>query len=183
MKKNSRLFFRSASPLCVAIMGLLFIGTHSCWGADSKPEAYFFKGDSANCFAGDHLTGATYYRFDTNGFFEETAREHMGIFPFRSGTWKQDTNGTVTLVATNKTSGFAKEDRACPMMYKNRVFLLWPDKSWVNNTQAVIDKIDFPAKKLHVYNPFLISEGDYTNALGKSYPFKYYPHLNPPESK
>ncbi|HYG33919.1 MAG TPA: hypothetical protein VEC99_03995 [Clostridia bacterium] len=183
MKKYSLLLFTPPSLLWRAVVGLLLLLVFGCQAADSKPEAYFLKTDSPCYFFADHLTGATYYRFDANGFFEKTAREHMGIIPFGSGTWRQDTNGIVTMVTTNKIPNKVVEEKARPLIYKDKVFLLWPDKSWANDIKPVLDKIDAPEKKLHVYNAFLISEAEYTNAVGKPYPFKYYPHLNPPESK
>lgn len=183
MKKYSLILFSPPSLLWCVVVDLLLSVVFVCQASDSKPEAYFLKTDSACYFSSDHLTGATYYRFEANGFFAETAREHMGVFPFRSGTWRQDTNGTVTMVTTNRTSKKVIEEKARPLIYKDKVFLLWPDKSWANDIKRVLDKIDAPEKNLHVYNAFLISEAEYTNAVGRPYPFKYYPQLNPPESK
>lgn len=148
----------------------------------AEPQLYFLKTNESSFFISDHLTGATYYRFGAGGFYEETAREHMGIFPFGSGKWRQDTNGIVSIVSTNKDGLDRPQTRAIPMVYKEQVFLIWPDKWYTTNTAQVMQKIDAPAKKLHVYNPFKIPEAHYSNGTARPYPFKFYTNLNPPEA-
>lgn len=165
---------------CLFVIG---VASFLCLSAPAgEAQLHFLSTNESSFFLSDHRTGATYYRFGAGGSYEEIAREHMGIFPFGSGTWRQDTNGVISIVSTNKHGKDRPQERVIPMAYKDQIFLVWPDKSWASNTMAVVQKIDAPEKKLHVYNAFKIPEAKYSNGTARPYPFQFYTNLNPPEA-
>lgn len=67
-----------------------------------------------------------------------------------------------------------------PLAYRESVFLI--SLNQVTNRDQIsvceaIDRGEGPTS-MHVYNPFMINEAQFSNGTGTPYPFKYFPELN-----
>ena len=122
---------------------------------NSTAVPYTLSTKEPSFFYADHLTGATYYKFDTNGTYVMIAKEHMGVWPLDGGKWIQASNGIVTMSSTKRTADSQKIKTVIPMTYKKRVFLVWPGKGYQADAQSVCRLIDSGTNALVVYNEFM----------------------------
>ena len=77
-----------------------------------------------------------------------------------------------------KAISFRGPQTVVPMLYKDRIFLIWPGKSHLADAAQMCRYINSPDNTDHVYNEFLITEEEFLKGTGKPHPFKYYKEMN-----
>lgn len=121
-------------------------------------------------FKEDHFTGAKYIALASEGSYEITAREHMGVWVDESGRWSK--SGT-RITFSPKKSG-APSYCALEFIYKNRTFLSLEGDSGPSMaipTEQIERNLDKDSKALPPYVFFAISAADYKRETNLSYPF------------
>ncbi|HNQ89279.1 MAG TPA: hypothetical protein PKM73_11735 [Verrucomicrobiota bacterium] len=139
---------------------------------------YTLSTNEPSFFYSDHLTGACYWKFDTNGTYVMIAKEHMGVWPLDGGKWIQTSNGVITMTSTNQTAVSQEHDSVVAMTYRKRVFLVWPEKDYKADVQKVCRLIDSGTNAFLVYNEFLIPAEEFAQGTSKPYGFKFYREMN-----
>ncbi len=150
----------------------------SAAGGETNAAAvpYQLSSNTPSFFHADHATGATYYKYDTNGMYVLIAKEHMGVWPLDGGKWVQASNGIVTMTSTNQRA--SPPQTVAPMAYRKRVFLVWPGKEYKADAQRVCRVIDAQTNAPRVYNEFMISAEEFLKGTATPYPFKFYKGMN-----
>ena len=163
-----------AMMVVVVALGILLSAAGGEINAAAVP--YQLSSNAPSFFYADHATGATYYRYDTNGMYVLIAKEHMGVWPLDGGKWVQASNGIVTMTSTNQRAG--PPQTVAPMTYKQRVFLVWPGKEYKADAQRVCRVIDAETNAPRVYNEFMISAEEFSKGTATPYRFKFYKGMN-----
>ncbi len=161
--------------LVALVLGSLLIT--ACGRTNPRASPYTVSTREPSFFSSDHLTGALYWKFDTNGSYVRIAKEHMGVWPLDGGTWNQTSQGVITMTSTNQ-SGSQKGDTAVAMTYRGRVFLVWPGEMHKRELEEMCRQIDLGTNAPLIVYTFMVPAEAFAEGTSKPYAFKVYRGMN-----
>lgn len=122
-------------------------------------------------FKEDHLTGADYFRLSSDGTYEITSREHLGVWMSESGRWEKNENA---LTFTSRKAG-RRSYTAHEVSYKGHRFLIFGTEDApgiVIPEDEVRRRLDAEPKRLPEYVFFEIDKATYQQETSTTYPFR-----------